>query len=300
MSSLRRCCAPRFFFLLLVACLSALLAAPAARAQSRVECATVRSTILSRAVRFCALLPPSYDRDKTRRFAVLYHLHGLGDNEQSLVNWGGWDLVERLREQGRIGEFLIITPDGARSFYVNSRDGRTRYEDFFIQEFLPAIEQRYRARPGRRWRGITGISMGGFGAIRFAFKYPYLFGSVSAHSAALVEKPARSLANDPAMGLFGSVFGRPLDPVFWERNSPFTLARQGSVLAGLKIYFDCGQEDDYGFEAGAQALHELLRARRIPHEFHLYPGRHDWIYFAEHLPASLEFHGQSFPDAPKK
>ena len=61
-----------------------------------------------------------------------------------------------------------------------------RYEDFFVKEFLPFIESHYRIRADRAHRGITGVSMGGYGALRFAFRYPQLFGSVSAHSAALI------------------------------------------------------------------------------------------------------------------
>jgi S-formylglutathione hydrolase FrmB len=60
----------------------------------------------------------------------------------------------------KLEEFLIVTPQGGASFYVNSRDGRQRYEDFFLQEFLPNIEQRYRIEPGRKSRAIGGISMG--------------------------------------------------------------------------------------------------------------------------------------------
>jgi S-formylglutathione hydrolase FrmB len=60
------------------------------------------------------------------------------------------------------------------------------------------------------------------------------------------------------------------------------------------IYFDCGSEDDYGFNAGAEALHSLLTSRRIPHEFHLHPVGHNWSYFAEYLPASLQFHSRAF------
>jgi enterochelin esterase-like enzyme len=62
----------------------------------------------------------------------------------------------------------------------------------------------------------------------------------------------------------------------------------------LKIYFDCGSEDDYGFDSGAEALDKLLTARRISHEFHLYPGGHNWSYFAEHLPALLKFEFHAF------
>ena len=93
--------------------------------------------------------------------------------------------------------------------------------------------------------------------------------------------------------MLGGVFGVPPDALFWKQNSPLTLAGTAN-LAGLHIYFDCGDRDDYGIEAGAEALDKILSARRIPHEFHLYFGRHDAAYFAEHLPASLLFASKYF------
>jgi S-formylglutathione hydrolase FrmB len=65
----------------------------------------------------------------------------------------------------------------------------------------------------------------------------------------------------------------------------------------LKIYFDCGSEDDYGFDSGAAALDKLLASRHIPHEFHLYPGGHNWVYFAEHLPELLAFESRAYGEA---
>ena len=269
-------------------------------ASGRVECNSVPSKILAGPVPYCVLLPPSFDADKTRHFPILYFLHGLGDNEQTFLHTGGWNLVEDLREKSRLKEFLIATPAGAASFYINSRDGKLSYEDFLLREFFPFIERRYRARPGRANRAISGISMGGYGALHLAFRHPELFSSVSTHSAALIEKLPVFLSGNgsaPASGrsrILGDVFGLPPDPSFWERNSPLTIARTAS-LSGLKIYFDCGSEDDFGFDAGATALDKILTSRKIPHEFHLYPGRHDWSYFASHLEASLSFHSALFP-----
>jgi S-formylglutathione hydrolase FrmB len=263
-----------------------------ARADGRVECRQIASQVLKRPVRYCILLPPSYDAEKTRRYPILYYLHGLGDNEQSLLSLGGWNLVEDLQDRSRIGEFLIVTPNGGRSFYIDSLDGRERYEEFFIREFIPAIERRYRALGTRAGRGISGTSMGGYGALRFAFKYPRLFSSVSAHSAVLVEKMSDDFT--PAFGRNFSAFGAPFDSKYWQQNTPFALAGQTSRLGGLKIYFDCGRQDDYGFDAGAQALHDLLKLRSIPHEFHLYPGGHNWEFVAEHFDESLEFHSRAF------
>jgi S-formylglutathione hydrolase FrmB len=277
--------------------------APTAQATGRAECNSLPSKILARAVPYCILLPPSYDAEKTRRYPILYLLHGLGDNEQFLIHSGGMNLVEDLWEQHQLGEFLIVTPAGGASFYINSHDGQRRYEDFFLQEFMPAIEKRYRAQAGHTSRGIAGISMGGYGALHIAFKHPQLFGAVGAHSAALIEQLPNIRAQDSRqMGrlrVLGDAFGSPFDPAFWNQNDPVTIAHSAN-LAALKIYFDCGSEDDFGFETGAQALDNLLTSRHIPHEFHLYPGGHNWSYFAEHLPALLEFHSHVFESAPAR
>jgi S-formylglutathione hydrolase FrmB len=288
-----------FLLLLLFTFLStSLLTFPTAcsAAAGRVECNSLPSKVLGRPVAYCVVLPPSFDADKSRQFSVLYFLHGLGDNEQSFIHTGAWNITEELQERGEINEYLIATPNAGASFYINSKDGKLRYEDFLLQEFFPFIEKRYRVAPGRAHRAIAGISMGGYGALHLAFRHPQLFSSVSAHSAALIEKLPVFLGptpNSPRARVLSEVFGTPPDPVFWQRNSPLALARTAN-LAGLKIYFDCGDQDDYGFEAGAAALDKILATRHIPHEYHLYPGRHDPIYFGEHLPASLEFASQSF------
>jgi S-formylglutathione hydrolase FrmB len=271
----------------------------AAKAEARVECQAVPSRLLEREVRYCAILPPAYDADPARRFPILYYLHGLGDNEQSLVNFGGWNLLENAQRSGGAGEYIVVTPAGGRSFYINSKDGRNRYEDFFLREFLPAIESRYRVQPGRQHRGITGFSMGGYGALRLAFKHPQLFASVSAHSAALMERLPRSAPNTPRLqmqiAILGGVFGSPLDAEFYEQQSPFGLARrQAAALRDLRIYFDCGDQDQYGFEAGARALHDLLESLGVSHEYRIDPGGHDPFYLGEHLPITFEFHSRAF------
>lgn len=266
-------------------------------ATGRIECNSLPSKILAQPANYCVILPPGYDTDKTRRYPILYFFHGLGDNEQTFIHSGGFNLVEDLWERGQIGEFIIATPNAGATFYVNSHDGKTRYEDFLLQEFLPGIEARYRTRPGRANRGVSGVSMGGYGALHLAFHHPELFSAVSSHSAAIIDKLPAFTAPTAGGGMrsrvLGGTFGSPPDPAFWDRNSPLTLARNAN-LAGLKIYLDCGDQDDFGFETGATALDKILSARHIPHETHIYPGRHDWQYFAEHLPASLEFHSQLF------
>src|SRR5882672_11389414 len=132
---------------LMLSALLWLIAGPAT-AQSRIDCSALNSRILKRAVRYCVFVPSGYDAGAShkppQRYPVLYFLHGLGDNEQTLFNSGGWTLLDDLRKQHKIGEFLIVAPEGGRTFYVNSADGSVRYSDFFLQEFIPHIENKYR------------------------------------------------------------------------------------------------------------------------------------------------------------
>ncbi len=264
--------------------------AQSAIAQSKVECSSLNSTILARQVPYCVMLPPSYAQNNLRRYPVAYYLHGLGDNEQSLVNLGGWAIYDRLMREKKIGEFVVASPAGFESFYINSLDGKFRYEDFFLREFLPAMEKKYRIGSSRRGRGIMGISMGGFGALHYAFKYPEMFAGVSANMPALIEHLPSKCYQEPQRTLMGKVFGDPSDMAFYEKNSVLHLASTASLsaLKRMTIYFDCGAQDRYGFNAGTAALDRLLTRRGIPHEVHIYPGGHDWPYVLEHFAASLE------------
>ena len=283
----------RFLAALLFA-LGTLSATPPVQAQGRAECSVLKSTILARPVRYCAFLPPSFDQDKTKKYPVLYYLHGLGDNEQSLLNLGGWDLIEELRRQGKVGDFVVLAPSGGHTFYINSADGKVRYEDFLLKEFMPQMEPKFRAQGTPGSRGISGVSMGGYGALHLAFKYPGQFAAVSAQMPALIpEIPANFNAGGPSSpgGMMGDVFGTPFNRQYFERNNVFTFAKTDPVaqLKRLNIYFDVGNNDDYGFDRGAEQLHQLLLSRGIPNEFHVYPGRHDPQFAMRHFGDVVEF-----------
>jgi S-formylglutathione hydrolase FrmB len=288
----------RFFGLLL------LMAGGSASAQSRIDCSALNSRLLKQVIRYCVYLPAGYDagaaEHPARRYPVLYFLHGLGDNEQTLFNSGGWTLVDDLRNQHKMGDFLIVAPEGRRTFYINSDDGSVRYNDFFLQEFMPHIEGKYRIHSGRAGRAISGISMGGYGALRFAFAHPELFSAVSAQSAALITESPQALdsasqTGTPLAGVLGAVFGKPINVAHWNANSPFVLAKRNApALRKTAIYFNCGQDDNYGFEKGAAALHEELQRESVKHEYHAYPGDHGLTYFLSHFAEVMEFHSKAF------
>src|SRR5271156_2410731 len=276
----------------------------AAHAQSRIDCNALNSRILKHPVHYCVYLPASYDTGATKHpaqtYPVLYFLHGLGDNERTLFNSGGWTLLDDLRQQHKIGEFLIVAPEGGRTFYINSADGSVRYSEFFLQEFIPHIEAKYRISKGRSNRAISGISMGGYGAFRFAFSHPEMFSAVSAQSAALITESPQELdtatrSGAPLGKLLATVFGSPIEVTHWKENSPFVLAnRNQAALRRMAIYFNCGQDDNYGFEKGAAALHQQLQKEKVEHEYHPYPGDHSLGYFLDHFTEVMEFHSRAF------
>lgn len=265
---------------------------------SRVEYKTFRSELLARDLRYGIYLPPSYTATN-RRFPVLYFLHGLNENEMRWSTRGLTDLkLDQMIRDKEISEFIVAIPFGATSFYTNYRDGSERWEDMLVSEFLPLVESNYRVQAGRQTRGISGISMGGFGALKIAMRHTDRFGSVSAHSAVLLaDLQAANIGGRRLQflsSLFDRVFGISRDLTYWQSNNPLALVSDTKALKGLKIYFDCGSEDEYGFAAGTKLLADTLAKANYPHEAHIYPGDHGWDYAKQHTGASLKFHARAF------
>jgi S-formylglutathione hydrolase FrmB len=284
--------------------ISALVTSLPLPAQSRIDCNALNSRILKSEVHYCVYLPAGYDAGTSKHpgqtYPVLYFLHGLGDNERTLFNSGGFTLLDDLHRQHKMGEFLIAAPEGGRTFYINSADGKVRYSDFFLKEFMLLIESKYRIAKGRGHRAISGISMGGYGALRFAFAYPERFSAVSAQSAALITESPPELdagirSGSPLGMLLATVFGDPINVAHWNSNNPLPLAeRNREALHNTAIYFNCGENDNYGFEKGAASLNAQLNREGIRHEYHLYPGDHSFAYFMSHFPEVMEFHSRAF------
>jgi S-formylglutathione hydrolase FrmB len=142
--------------------------------------------------------------------------------------------------------------------------------------------------------------MGGYGALRMAFAHPELFSAVSAQSAALITESPQEIdsaekSGAPLGGVLAPVFGTPINVSHWNENDPFVLAKHNAIaLRKLAIYFNCGQDDNYGFEKGAAMLHAELQKQGIAHEYHPYPGDHSLTYFLSHFEEVMEFHSRAF------
>lgn len=263
--------------------------------KGRVEYGTFPSASLGGNVGFAVSLPPSYDRDPGRRFPLVLFLHGLFNSEKDWEGRGIQAQIDRLRADGAIGEFIVAVPYGANSFYLNAKDG-PKYEDAIVRDFLPFVDKTFRTTAKPSERVIQGISMGGFGALVIAFKHPELFAAVAAHCAAIFEelpKPAASASDRRATYRYEiatQIFGNPPDDAFFRANNPLGLidSRAGKIK-GLKIYFDVGEQDRYGFATGNRSFDEALTKAGVPHEFHLTAGDHGWAYLVSRSDAAFGF-----------
>ncbi|MCA1815044.1 MAG: esterase family protein [Acidobacteria bacterium] len=267
----------------------------AAAAKGRVEYTEFDSPSLGQKVRCAISLPASYDLKKTQRYPVVVFLHGLNNDERSWEIEGMQARLEELRAAGKVGDFIVAMPYGANSFYLNAKDG-ARYEDAIVKDFLPFVDKNYRTTAKPASRVIEGISMGGYGALLIAFKHPELFSAVAAHSAALFDElPAQPTdAGDRRAGyrymLATKLFGAPPDLAYFQTNNPLQLARaNAAAIKSLKIYFDVGDHDRYGFQGGNQKLDATLTELGVRHEFALAPGDHGWSFLNARSEQALAF-----------
>jgi S-formylglutathione hydrolase FrmB len=265
----------------------------------QVEYKSFPSKLLGRELKYGVYLPPSYSSSPNKKYPVLYFLHGLFEDETRWSTRGQTDqIMNRMIAEGKIGEFIVAIPYGGTSFYTNTRDGSEKWEDALVMEFIPLIESSYRINATRATRGISGTSMGGYGALKIAMKHPDLFGSASAHSAVLLQDLSAAKVSAGRLqrfqAMFDKIYGINQDLSYWEANNPMTLAKDTKKLNGLKLYFDCGTEDDYGFDVGTRQLDEMLTKAGYPHESHLYSGRHGWDYAMQHTNESILFHWKAF------
>ena len=264
---------------------------------SDLQCSEIQSTVLSRAVSYCVALPANYTSG-SRRYPTLYFLHGLFESDRSWADRGGKEILDGLLAKGEVGPFIVVLPDGGKTFYINSFDGQTRYEDFFVQELIPFIDQHYRTVAQPTARAISGISMGGYGSLHLGMRHADLFSAASAQSAALIAKLPNPLPTTGRMGflaeLLQGTFGSPLNEVYWEANNPLTLAEHPDRFAGLKVYFDVGDQDRYGFQEGNEQLDQILKSENFPHEFALRSGGHGWDYEDQYMKYALLFHWRLF------
>ncbi|MBV9171478.1 MAG: prolyl oligopeptidase family serine peptidase [Chloroflexi bacterium] len=239
------------------------------------------SAIIGEDFSYRVYLPPDYLRSPSRRYPVLYMLHGAGGN---YTEWSDSFLPEqadRMITSGEIAPMIIVMPDdGGQTYWANWSDDGPRWGDYMTEDVVSMVDQRYRTLTSPRERAIGGLSMGGLGALNLAFQHPDVFGIVGSHSPSVRTQP------DPALWFLH-------DQDFWD-NDPVWLIENRSGLDSLSIWLDVGDEDVW--LPNIEAVHQALTDQGLKHEWHIFSGTHEAEYWIEHVPDYLRFYGAALND----
>ena len=244
-------------------------------ANPRVETIQFRSKLINTTLPYSVALPEDYNTSTTTRYPVLYLLHGLTGHYN---DWFSRTNVADYAAQYRI---IVVTPEGNDSWYIDSVTVPSeKYESYILNELIPDVQQRFRTIEARYGRAIAGLSMGGYGAVKFGVKSPATFAFVGSMSGAfgitrVGEEGIQWDALKKSLKLFGAIGSDTR-----KENDVFELIKQmlASRISSLPfIYFDCGTEDS--LSADNRELAALLVEKKIPHEYRELPGDHSWGYW---------------------
>ena len=257
----------------------------------RLEEWTLRTPALSAATRVRVLLPAGYTSDATRRWPVLYLLHGANSDDTSWTRFGD---AERITARAPM---IVVMPDGGADgwytdWYAGDRTVPPRWETYHVGELVPWIDATYRTVAAKRGRAIAGLSMGGYGALSYAARHPDTFAAAASFSGAL------EIGSEDAWGV------RSGNEARWRAHLPISIASRLRSLALVEVRTGNGRPgplDPRDTRPGCPAcslerflypanvrLHRRLQALGIRHVWDDYgPGTHDWPYWRRDLRETL-------------
>jgi enterochelin esterase-like enzyme len=273
----------------------ALALALSASAQSKIVTDSVNSAKLGCEQKYNVYLPAGYKDSES--YPVIYLLHGLyGDYS----NWAGTgrmkDVADLLIASGEVVPVVIVMPNagnsdvhGYQNGYFNVKDWP--YEDFFFQEFLPAVEKKYYCGGSKGQRAIMGLSMGGGGSVVYAQRHPDLFSSAYGMSAWLDNKHREVRGTDKP----GSKLVITDNSVRDHSALDFVANADAATIGQLKTvkwFLDCG-DDDFLLQLSVD-LHFKMKAAGIPGQLRVRDGGHTWEYWHTALYTALPFASRNF------
>src|SRR5947209_2627901 len=249
--------------------------------KSSVETVQFQSKLVNATLPYNVILPPGYRTSTTTRYPVLYLLHGLTGH------YSDWLTRTNVADYAAQYRMIVVMPEGKDGWYTDSATvPNDKYESYILKELIPDAQKRYRTIEARYGRGVAGLSMGGYGALKLGLKFPDMFvfaGSISGALAApaWTENDLKDPGpiRDSVLGVFG-----PAGSETRKANDIFEIVRAlpaGRVAALPYFYLDCGTEDTFSNSSSQFAA--LLREKKIPHEYRELPGTHNWGYWDQQV-----------------
>jgi S-formylglutathione hydrolase len=255
-----------------------LITTAAGAGESRIVDLEMTSDIVPSPVKFSVLLPPDYEQ-ATAPLPLLLDLHGGGGSRDNLKSQRG--IFDDVWKDGTLPPMVVVMPSVTeRGFYMDFRDGSEKWETFLTGQFLEKLRKDFKVRTDAKGTLITGISMGGMGSLRIAFKHPTLFGAVAGMEPGIepvlqwkdIRPKHRFWRGD---NLLSRAYGNPIDPAYWEANNPAAIVAANPAKirdSGLQIYLEAGDEDLFWLYEGTEFLHQILWEKKVKHEYHLVRG----------------------------
>jgi putative tributyrin esterase len=239
----------------------------------------LKSALLGRAIKYRILYPVKYEypENREKRFPVLYLLHGITGQSSN------WLEKTRVALYATQYDLFIVMVEGGNGWYTDSATvPADKYESYILRELIPDVEKHFRVSTQREGRAIAGLSMGGYGAIKFGLKHPEMFALAGSMSGAFKapswtdkELTDPGVIRDSVWQTFG-----PVGSSTRAANDVFKLAREiptQQIPSLPYLYFDCGTEDF--FFTNNRDLANLFVELKIPHEYRELPGTHSWTYW---------------------
>lgn len=238
-------------------------------AYGRVETVRFQSKLLNDTLPYNVILPTDYATARSTRYPVLYLLHGLTGH------YSDWVSRTNIADYAAEYRLIVVMPEGNDGWYTD------KYESYILEELIPDVQQRYRTIEARYARAIAGLSMGGYGAIKFGLKSPHTFVLAASMSGAFAitrfsEQEVPELWR-PSLKLFG-----PVGSDTRRTNDVFEIIKNlspGRTASLPYFYFDCGTEDSPLIFPSNRELATLMFEKKIPHEYRELPGDHSWGYW---------------------
>ena len=244
----------------------------------------LNSKLMAREMPYKLILPTNYKTEKDKTYAVIYLLHGLTGH------YNNWTDKTKIAEYAAKYQYIFVMPEGDDGWYSDSVSvAKDKYESYIIQELIPEIDKKFRTFADKNHRVIAGLSMGGYGAIKFGLKYADKFSLVGSFSGALratdwTDKTSAAWLSKSIMSVFGAA-----DSETRKANDIYKLVREISDEKKKTlpfIYLDCGTED-FLIQSNRD-FETLLLEKKIPHEFRQLPGKHDWNFWNAQVQEFLE------------
>lgn len=245
------------------------------------------SKLLAREVSYRIILPADYKQSEKKRFPAIYLLHGRGGNYKD------WTNLTKITQYSFPYNFIIIMPDGGKeSWYADNVNlPNQNYESYFIKELIPEIDAKYRTLADRQNRIVAGLSMGGYGAVKFGLKYPdkfFLAGSFSGAMDAVVKSQNYKHLIKSVADVFGEENSQAR-----KDNDIFKIINETSAEKIKEfpfLFIDCGTED-HQFQSNRDFV-ALLTDKKVPHEYRQMPGAHNWAFWDSEVQEFLRVAGK--------